>query len=315
LARTYNKLGEFERARTTCLRALSVLKPEDFVLTGMYLIVQTEVLVAEAGLGRGGEAEGALRVLIAQHAPHGGPLTLGQLHEAGVEIALLSSDEAGARHHLAQAKRWYLSTGLASLVQHCAGLSARVQGAAQGTSGSPGSADRERRSLDPPSVDSSISSSTVDRMLAGDKLSLRERAHKALQILAEHARCTHGFLYLLDAQQNLDLVASLKDEPEVPSLRAWLARRLASEREEAPTLDDQDESNTQELHLMFDGTRSYRVLMLETADPVRQGVLGAAVVASTEGAPAACPAEVVAAVAFHLQRGLARASSASLLPG
>ncbi|MDB4976570.1 MAG: serine/threonine protein kinase, partial [Myxococcaceae bacterium] len=42
LARTYNKLGEFERARTTCLRALSVLKPEDFVLTGMYLIVQTE---------------------------------------------------------------------------------------------------------------------------------------------------------------------------------------------------------------------------------------------------------------------------------
>jgi tetratricopeptide (TPR) repeat protein len=310
LARVYNRLGEYERARSTCLRALSVLTPADFAIPGLYLIVQTEVLVAEAGLRRAADARRGLAALIEQHAPNQGPLTMGQLHEAGVDIALLGRDEEGARRHYEETRRWYLGTGEASLAQRVQWLGVRVAAKTQHGTGSFEAVRETHTTMDTFSAEGSVSH-TVDRMLAGGRMSMGERAQKALQILAEHSRCTVGFLYLLNERAQPVLSASLKDEPPALAVSQWVERRIAHELEDEMTLLDEDEDvaagSTHELQVLHHEGRAYRVLLLVASSGSAHGVVGAAVVAPSEGMPAACSGEVMSAVAYHLQQARQRA--------
>lgn len=307
LARAYNRLGDHEKARATCLRALACFDEHDLRFVALNLMLETELAIAEAGLGRSDDAKRQLEALLVRHTPNQGPLTLGHIHETFVEVALLTRDGESAKHHLAEMQRWYLGTGAGSLAQRCHVLTARVFPAQR----------RERmqgegaQESDLQSTNSSYAALTVDRLLAGGGMLLDQRAHKALQIIAENTRCAHGFLFLLDEHAAPQLIASLKDEHPTAPLVGWLKARFARELEEELTqmLEEDSEPRTGEANVFEHGGTSYRVLLLFAAGARAQGILGAAVMASEDGAPGSCSAEVLGSIARHLQRALRQTKS------
>jgi hypothetical protein len=302
LARAYNALGEHERARAACLPVLTALEPGDLAVAGLTLHVQLELLVAQAGLGEGEQATFGLDALLAQHAPHQGPLTLGELHTTGLEIALVRRDETRLRQHAAEAQRWYRGTGVPSLVQYADELQARAAlffAADEALASRPGGAGNTATS-----VGLSVGD-TAQRLLGGGSLSTAELAKKALQLLAENTRANAGFLYLLDDDDQPALVASLRQERPSEALTRWLGPRIAGALEDEKTQLLDDAADNAESDVFVDGERRYRLLVL-TAPTARSGVLGVALVGTDGVLPPHCPGEVLGAVAYHLQRAATR---------
>ena len=132
LARAYNALGRYADARAACARVLNEFTPADLEFPGLTLLIEAEALVADAGLGDIDRACNGVHRMLGMHAPNAGPLTIGELHETGVRIALISRDEAAARAHAAHMQRWYESTAIPSLVQYCEAVRARVHAAFAG---------------------------------------------------------------------------------------------------------------------------------------------------------------------------------------
>jgi hypothetical protein len=234
---------------------------------------------------------------------------MGELHEAGLEIALMAGDESAAKQHFIEMERWYLSTGAPSLAQRCEALAKSVASPAERPlPGRAGDASSE-----PHTHGNSLTRRmhTVDRMLAGGSMSVGDRAHKALQILAEKCRCTDGFLYLFDGRAQLAEFASLKDESLHPVVAQWLKERVVGEADEDVTqLIELKEGEGFDL-LEHEG-RHYRLLVL-TPRTDAQTPVGAALLASDAAYPAACPPEVLRSVAHHMGRALRQGDSASLV--
>jgi hypothetical protein len=97
--------------------------------------VETERIVAEAGLGAIDSARERLERLFELHRANEGSLTLGELHEAGLRVALLARHDADARTHCDGMARWYGATRIPSLVQHCAIVRARTMAVLEGPPG------------------------------------------------------------------------------------------------------------------------------------------------------------------------------------
>lgn len=305
LASTLNLLGQHQRALEVCKHVFAHSSEEDLHLGGPILIMQREQLVAEAALGEADDAYERLGKLIARHHTTGAALMVGELHDAGITIALLRRDTTGALRHFDEMERYYLSTGLPSLAQHCAHRRRKL-GAANADSGEAvNEAFVSSTTLDG-SLEAQTSERAIERMLAGGTLSFAERARRALQILAEHTRTRRGHLFLRDTTGELRDAASLHDELLAPEVIAWLHGRFARE------LDDDDDTQAVDggmLHAtdsttLTAGTRCYRLLMLS----VGSSILGCAVVASDDEVPPHCPAEVLRAVAHELGRLDARTS-------
>jgi tetratricopeptide (TPR) repeat protein len=310
LARAHNRLGNHEAARGVCRRALERLVAEDLCYSHFSLIVETELLIARAGLCQVVEARAALEQLLSRHAPARGPLTMGELHEAGLEIALLVGDPDAAQQHFNEMERWYRSTGAPSLLQRCEVLAKNIaapQGAATSVEANEISLDAHTHSTMAKRM------KTVDRMLAGGSMSIPDRAHKALQILAENCRCARGYLYLFDAGGEFRLFAALRDEVPEAALEAWVRERALREVDDDDTqlLEFGKESETGADVLRRDG-RCYRLLVLAEIAPDRRRVVGAALLASDQEVPPPCPLEVSRSVGHHLHRALQREASVSL---
>ncbi len=301
LAAAYNRLGEHQRAKSACQRALRHLQPEDLSFVGMNLSVQLELLIAEAGLGDGVQAQGKLAQLIAVHTPNQGWLTLGQLHDAGVQIALLAKDPVAAKQHFSEMERWYLATGLPSLAERCQVLAGRVHT----TQRLPSSA-RSYHGVTTSDLQtgSGTASLTVERLLAGGAMSMLERARKALQILAENTCCTHGFLYVLDGEGTPQLTAALKEDNPAPEIESWAMKRVALEFQDELTQMDEDDEGDAPRNVLRHDARYYRILTLFAPGAKANGVVGVAVLGSEEEEPTPCPADVLGAVGRHLQRAL-----------
>lgn len=298
LAHAYNRTGAYTRAREVCLRALAHATPDDLAYPVLWQTTQCELLIAEANLGRSDEAMRELERLLAQHHDKG-QLILGALHETGFELALIGNDRERARLHLTELTRHYLATEAPSLAQHCAALEARLT---RGTRRTDHPLASDLSALMTGGTSQSMTS-TVDRMLGGGVMSLGERAHKALQVLAEQTRCAIGFLYLIEAEERPELVASLLGETPSPDVVSWVERRVAAELEDART------------HLLAEGApleesgdelildeRRYRALSLLVATRHGQVLTGIAVVGARGTAPTGCPPEVLRNVAYHLHR-------------
>ena len=304
LALAYNRLGKHERALSTCMRVYEHFSEADFAFSPVTLTVQTERLIAEAAMGDALAASQKLDLLIAQHEPNKGPLTMGGLHAAGISIARSLGDEARERAHFAELQRWYLATDVPSLVQYCTILRQQVQ---------PDDAQARvsRMSLETPGSTATTNSGrtggalTVDRMLAGGSLSSVERARKALQILAEHTRTSAGQLFLLREGDPV-LAASLHAEERLPTeVERWIGAQLARELDDDMKTEAVDADTLEgETNVLQHEGRCYRSLLLLDARSREQGVVGLAVVSSKEGIPSACSTEVLSAVGYHLQRAI-----------
>jgi hypothetical protein len=159
LARALNALDHYAQARAVCEKALATLDAEDRAFVALFLDLELELAVAEAGLGEHQASRQRLEALLLRHADSDNPLTHGRLHEAYARSAALAPDWAAFRHQLAEARRWYRSTGTPALLARVDAL-ARLEPwrspapphaervANDNMPGSAASADAERRARD-----------------------------------------------------------------------------------------------------------------------------------------------------------------------
>lgn len=312
LARAYNGLGQHERALSTCERVRMHLGDADFAFVALNLFVECEQLVALAGLGRVEQALAGLATLLSRHAA-GSPLTLGQLHETGVEIALLAKDAERAQQHFAAMAENYRATGVPSLVQLCETLGARVFGRREGELryGLGGESTLDSYDAQNGATSAMV---TISRMIAGGTMSKLTRAQKALQILAERTRSGDGHLFVLDDSASLQHLCSLGEAQVEPEVEAALRTRVERELEEEETqLSEHEFSAQQPADVLEHAGRHHRLILLLTAAAKHKGVVGAVVVSSPLGPPQPCEGEIVSAIAYHLERAQRSGTTESAL--
>jgi hypothetical protein len=140
LAQAYNEAGQHEAAKGVCARTTAHMTDADREYVMLFLLVDREYAVAEAGLGHVEEALARLDALLARFASCDHPLALGLLHEARARIAWRAGDKEAYERSLFEVDRWFRATGTPALIEKCERLadlprraeeSARLLGASQ----------------------------------------------------------------------------------------------------------------------------------------------------------------------------------------
>jgi hypothetical protein len=228
-------------------------------------------------------------------------LTLAELHEAGLRIALLARNAGDAKAHGDEMAHWYGATGIPSLIQYCEVVAARTQAA---LGHAPAIA---ARALGRDQTDTSASTFGTERSLADPALSLAEFTRRALRMIAGHERCTQGFLYWIDADRACRCVGALGDEPLDASVERWLQQRAGEAFEDTATkpLPKLNPSKRAGHDVFEHAGRYYRVVWLfqpgTTAQP-----FGGALLAADGEVPAIENAKQLQRVANQMQRVLRR---------
>jgi hypothetical protein len=114
VAAAHNQIGRHAEALRVCEQAMTLVRPADRPFVRMFLALELQHALALAGLGRTEDAAHELQALIAEHEPNDGPLTLGLLHEARAQVALLARDPAAVSEHAAATERGFRATGTPS---------------------------------------------------------------------------------------------------------------------------------------------------------------------------------------------------------
>jgi hypothetical protein len=119
LARAYNELGRYDEAKSVCDAALTELNPADREFVMLFLHLDRELALAEAGLGQTARAMARLDALLDHFASCDHPLVHGLLHEARAHIAWRAGDKEGYERSLAEVERWYRPTATPALIETC----------------------------------------------------------------------------------------------------------------------------------------------------------------------------------------------------
>jgi hypothetical protein len=112
----YNDRGQHAEAKTTCERALAYVTDADREYVVLFLGLDIEMAIAEAGLGDVDRGLARIDGLLERFRASDHPLVQGFLHEARARIAWIAgrSDEYNAS--LAVVERWFRPTGTPALV-------------------------------------------------------------------------------------------------------------------------------------------------------------------------------------------------------
>jgi hypothetical protein len=212
-AEALNMLGRHEDARRLCERALAALSEDDRWFVRMFLGIEIQLAMADAGLGRQAEAVKQLETLIAKHVTRGGPVTMGRLHFARATIALECGERTAFEEHLREVGRWFRPTKAPSLIARFEQLA--KQGAALLPDGA--------LSLLPPVTEAESQARTVARVQSAMSACRdhTERAHHSLRLILDHAGADAGYLFVR-AGNGLHLAASEALEPPTEELTASL---------------------------------------------------------------------------------------------
>ena len=303
LASGYNALGEHERARELCQRVLACLSAEDLAFPAMNLIVQLELAIAEASLGRIQEAAEQLDGLLALHRPRRGPLTLGALHEARARVALLAGDEQAFEEHLTAMEQIYQATKVPTLIERSRRLAKRRSRAVvAGASGAHVPAEQLGAHLQ----------TVLYRIRHGGSGTLRERAGWALSQISHFLQMSEGYVYLAN-DEGAERIAALADgdveraaadgpaqerlaNEEFVRLDAWVCQRMIARRVvETMTAAVDDLSSLDELNEIELGGRTHRIVFLQTVQASDDITVGALVI----------PAELVAHIPHTVLEAMA----------
>jgi hypothetical protein len=116
VVRAYNQIGEFAAAKATALRAWEQVTEADREWVALFLLLEIQLAVADAGLGDVDAALARIDSLITRFSDCDHPLLQGSLHEARAHICWEAKLEPEYEASLAQVERWYRATGTPALL-------------------------------------------------------------------------------------------------------------------------------------------------------------------------------------------------------
>jgi hypothetical protein len=253
--------------------------------------VQTELAVAEAGLGQPADAEQRLARLFTRHATKGA-LVLGWLQRSAARVAMLKGDHAGVEAALSAMEAHYRTTHMPGLAMLHVELQAELRRA------------RRRHGelgADAPDHESHFLT-RIGIILSSQDKSPDERTKLALGVALELSGAEHGFIVCgADAQSTL----ALGDAPH-DSAVGWaqeLLRDADDEGGRTAALSDHelvDDTNVQS----FGGVH-YSVCILWRVDGFEEHPIAALALASEARLPATPPAAVLRLLGEHLANSTA----------
>jgi hypothetical protein len=273
-ARAYNALGDHARAKETCLAALGQLAPADLEFCALNLNTQIELARAEAGLGNLPVAEAQLRALLERHGPGGNLLTLGALHEALAELALLAGDKAAFVQNVDEVGGWFRDTRDPALVARHERLT-RVGLAISSQSAGFASA----QSSSPPRI-----MTVVHRLRHGGDHTRSGSAEWALKQLSELTGSKEGYLFLAEGVA-FACAARIGPSEDEGAITNWVCDRLAAFDKDADmeTYASTSVADSTRLEL---GERVYRLTPL-FADDAKGEIIGAVLLSGGAAVPSA----------------------------
>jgi tetratricopeptide (TPR) repeat protein len=115
-ANVQNAAGRFAEARATCERALVTMTDEDREYVVLFVQVDIQAAIADAGLGEVDLAMARLDGLLSRYEDSGHPLALGLLHEARASIAYKAGRKRDYHFSLTQVDRLFRATGTPLLI-------------------------------------------------------------------------------------------------------------------------------------------------------------------------------------------------------
>jgi tRNA A-37 threonylcarbamoyl transferase component Bud32 len=127
-ARALNETGEHDAAKSMCEDALLHIDDEDRDWVTLFLDLDVEMAIAEAGLGEPDKGLARVDKLLERFRDCGHPLVIGSLHEARARISWKTGQIADYVHSLTIVERWYRGTGTPALIARCERLAALRDG-------------------------------------------------------------------------------------------------------------------------------------------------------------------------------------------
>src|SRR5205807_925248 len=95
---------------------LALLTEEDYTFPLVYMRVEIELAMAEAGLGNLARATDILEQRIDLGSAGDNPLLQGLLHHARARVAFMAADEQAFARHRDETRTWFQSTGTPTLI-------------------------------------------------------------------------------------------------------------------------------------------------------------------------------------------------------
>jgi hypothetical protein len=118
-ASVFNSLGRYREAYDLCARGVAALRDEDRQYVSLFLDVEIQLSLAEAGLDRFEPSLQRLDGLLERLTPTGHPLALGLLHEARARVSYRAGKKRDYHYHLAQMEAYFRPTGTPALIAKC----------------------------------------------------------------------------------------------------------------------------------------------------------------------------------------------------
>ena len=156
LARGRNELGQYAAAKEICQRALAHITDADRQFVALFLPIDIQMAVAEAGLGEVDAGLARIDALLARFRDSQHPLVQGFLHEARARIAWMAGRTDEYSLSLSLVDHWFRRTGTPALIAKCERLAELRSG--------PASAHRPRVGADDASTSHAVTGVESDRL-------------------------------------------------------------------------------------------------------------------------------------------------------
>jgi hypothetical protein len=119
LARGYNEIGQYDKAKRVCESTLAHLTDADREYTAHFLGLDMQLAIAEAGLGNPDQGMARVDGLLERFADCDHPLVHGLLHEVRARISFLTGNIPEYERSLAQVEHRFFQTGTPILIAKC----------------------------------------------------------------------------------------------------------------------------------------------------------------------------------------------------